>query len=118
MEPLPPNCGGCRNIQWANESGMRRSWYGFASTWGLSDDEEDAANARFIAHAPEDIRRLLEENDRLRLRTADGPIAASGDGEGSRDCVRQGKTESGRSEWSPSPDDLCATTRDGGEPDV
>lgn len=55
VQPLPPNCGGCRTIQ-AGKSGEYRQaqWqHDLCSTHGIHNDSEDAANARLIAAAPD-----------------------------------------------------------------
>lgn len=48
---------GCKDI---GPRLSRQSIQGIASTWGLSDDKEDEANARLIAAAPD----LLDAADR------------------------------------------------------
>jgi len=62
VQPMPPNVGGCRSIQ-ANKSGTHKQaqWRTeICYTVGLSNDNEDKANARLIVTACNCHDDLLE----------------------------------------------------------
>jgi hypothetical protein len=68
VKPIASNEGGCRSIQHYVErnTNARNAWYGLATTDGLADDEQDAANANLIAAAPDLYDALIVAQAVLR----------------------------------------------------